>query len=328
MELSDGAAAADARVDDVAVLVQPQTGSSGAPQLSSASTSTSSAVFNLANTILGAGLLGLPAAFAKCGMATGLLFLLVFAVLSALGLFILSLACDIAGRPASFKSVAERALPGSGLLLSAAIAIKCFGVATVYLVAAGDMMPQALATWGVPEGSAWLDRRLWSVCAALVVSHLSVRPSLHALRHTSLVALVCVLLVALLVVVCAPPLSPPLEPCPAPPTASSSSSPPPHAASTSSSRPCRGVVVALSDGVSTLTALPTFIFACERPTHQAAPPSRLPHTLPHTRAPCVHQMLDALCAPHLPRSSPLLRTARFGAALTCHAEVHVYAARR
>ena len=88
-----------------------------------------SGVFVLANTILGAGMLGLPAAFAGCGMVMGSFLILLFASASVLGLHLLSEAADIVGRPATFHSVAEAALPGFGLLFDAAIAVKCFGVA-------------------------------------------------------------------------------------------------------------------------------------------------------------------------------------------------------
>ena len=71
-----------------------------------------SGVFNLANTILGAGMLGLPAAFAECGFVMGILLLFVFAFFSSMGLYLLSAAADIAGRPASLYAVAEKALPG------------------------------------------------------------------------------------------------------------------------------------------------------------------------------------------------------------------------
>ena len=76
----------------------------------------------LANTLLGAGMFGLPAAFADCGHAARAARLLRLA--GALGLTLLAYAADRAGRPASIYSVAE-ALPGLGVLLDAAIAIKC-----------------------------------------------------------------------------------------------------------------------------------------------------------------------------------------------------------
>ena len=50
----------------------------------------SSCIVNLANTILGAGMLGLPHAFAECGWALGYGMLALSATLSTLGLLLLS----------------------------------------------------------------------------------------------------------------------------------------------------------------------------------------------------------------------------------------------
>ena len=74
-----------------------------------------SSVLNLTNTIIGAGMLGLPAAFASCGYVVGALMLAMFAFFSGLGLNFLSASADIVGRPASFRSVADRASPSCGV---------------------------------------------------------------------------------------------------------------------------------------------------------------------------------------------------------------------
>ena len=72
-----------------------------------------SGVFNLSNTILGAGMLGLPHAFALCGYVIGNVLLVVFGCLAVISLHLLSEAADRAGRPASFYNVAEAAVPGA-----------------------------------------------------------------------------------------------------------------------------------------------------------------------------------------------------------------------
>ena len=62
--------------------------------------SISSCVYNLTNTIIGSGVLALPAAFATCGSALGSGLLLVFALFSAHGLHLLSLSAQIVARAA------------------------------------------------------------------------------------------------------------------------------------------------------------------------------------------------------------------------------------
>ena len=169
-----------------------------------------SSTFNLANTILGAGMLGLPHAFAQCGVLMGLLLLLVFSFFSSLGLYLLSSAADMSGRPAGFRAVAEGAYPGLGLLIDGAIAIKCFGVATSYLIVVGDSLPLAMPD---DAPSLLLERRFWSVIAAAAIAPLAFLRRVDALRFTSLVALACILFITLIIVLFALVQSGDLDPC-------------------------------------------------------------------------------------------------------------------
>ena len=148
------------------IVGQHQPGSSEAPAPSHVGASVGSGVLNMSNTILGAGMLALPHALAQSGLLVGLLLLALFAALSLLGLHLLSAAADLAGRPSSFYAVAEKAVPGSGLLIDAAIAVKCFGVATAYLIIVGDAMPQAVEAFGAT--GMLLDRRTWTLGAPLL----------------------------------------------------------------------------------------------------------------------------------------------------------------
>ena len=104
--------------------------------------SISSCVYNLTNTIIGSGVLALPAAFATCGSALGSGLLLVFALFSAHGLHLLSLAAQIVdGNTASFRAVASAAAPRFATFVDLAVIIKCFGVACSYLIVVGDSLP-------------------------------------------------------------------------------------------------------------------------------------------------------------------------------------------
>ena len=94
--------------------------------------SISSCVYNLTNTIIGSGVLALPAAFATCGSALGSGLLLVFALFSAHGLHLLSLSAQIVADgngTASFRAVASSAAPRFATFVDLAVVIKCFGVA-------------------------------------------------------------------------------------------------------------------------------------------------------------------------------------------------------
>lgn len=84
----------------------------------------------LLNTIVGAGMLGLPNAFAGCGYMLGMLLLVVGAVASAFGLHLLASCATALWGPgprrqlASFHSVAGAAVPRWAWLIDLAVAIK------------------------------------------------------------------------------------------------------------------------------------------------------------------------------------------------------------
>lgn len=170
-------------------------------------------VLVLANTLLGAGMLGLPAAFGACGYVTGTALVLIFGGCSCLGLHLLSEAADLAGRPATFNRLASAALPGGALFFDLAIAIKCFGVATSYLIVVGDNLPKAMAGFGA-TASLLLSRRTWTLAALAVAGPLAFCRRISALKHTSSAALACVLAITVMVVLFAIPTGVPvLSPC-------------------------------------------------------------------------------------------------------------------
>ena len=100
-----------------------------------------SAYINLTSTVIGAGVLGLPHAFASTGFLGGAILLLICASSSAFALHFLAKCAKRIPPPVSFYCVAEVALPGYSFWIDLAVAIKCYGVATSYLVVIGDLMP-------------------------------------------------------------------------------------------------------------------------------------------------------------------------------------------
>lgn len=146
-----------------------------------------SCIMNLANTILGAGMLGLPHAFASNGYALGIILLFVFAILAAFGLHLLamiSLERFSEKRDASFYKVATAAFSKGALAIDAAVAIKCFGVGTSYLIVIGDLLPPAFEDMGA--GGLVSDRRfLITLLMGVVVVPLCCLKNMDAMRFTS-----------------------------------------------------------------------------------------------------------------------------------------------
>lgn len=159
-----------------------------------------SCVVNLTNTIVGAGMLGLPKAFANCGSLLGAFLLVVFAGASIFGLHLLSSAAALvrakSDAPASFRSVATAAAPKFASVIDLAVAIKCFGVATSYLVVVGQMVPHV-----VPEGYGLLERREpWILGAAALVAPVAFLKNLDSLKITSMLSLGFVLFLTVIIV--------------------------------------------------------------------------------------------------------------------------------
>ena len=165
-----------------------------------------SCFINLINTVVGAGMLGLPGALEGTGYVTGCVMMGLGAAFSANGLILLTKAAQQSGLPSSFYSVARAAVPEYTVLIDLAVALKCFGVATGYLITVGDCMVDALDHWllngDYQHDSQWwievvLSRQFWVVGALLSVLPISFFRTLDALKTASAVAMVFVVFLAI-----------------------------------------------------------------------------------------------------------------------------------
>ncbi|RIA96061.1 vacuolar amino acid transporter 5 [Glomus cerebriforme] len=162
-----------------------------------------SCMINLANTILGTGMLAMPAAVASVGLLLGSMMIIFAATTSGLGLYFLSRsATHTDGRNSSFFAISKLTYPSAALLFDAAIAIKCFGVAVSYLIIVGDLMPQVInGSLGFSnEYSIFMDRRFWITAFMFIIIPLAFLKKLDSLRHTSFIAIVAVIYLVFIVI--------------------------------------------------------------------------------------------------------------------------------
>ncbi|KAI8059414.1 transmembrane amino acid transporter protein-domain-containing protein [Gilbertella persicaria] len=163
-----------------------------------------SASINLSNTILGTGMLAMPAALASVGLIPGIFIIIYAGCTSSLGLYFLARCADrVGGRNASFSSLSKLTWPKLGIFFDTAIAIKCFGVAISYLIILGDLMPQVMLSFfhGAKDVELLMDRRFWiSLSIITAVGPLSWLRKLDSLKYTSLVALFAVAYLVAIVV--------------------------------------------------------------------------------------------------------------------------------
>ena len=162
-----------------------------------------SAYISLTNTIIGSGILGLPYAFSCTGWFLGMNLLFLCAGLSAMSLHLLALCASRTTKPSSFYAVAQIVSPSYAILIDIAVALKCFGVATSYLIVIGDLMPDVMQELGV-DGM-WLHRSCWVVVGFVVVAPMSFYDSLNAFKWTSTVSLIFIAIIAAVVIAYALP---------------------------------------------------------------------------------------------------------------------------
>jgi amino acid permease len=153
---------------------------------------------NLANTILGSGMLGLPYAYANSGWVLGSILLIVSCTSSAFALHTLSLCAMSLPGPSSFYSVGHHVMPAFTLLIDFAVAIKCFGVATSYLIVIGDLMPDVMEQMDAPK--IWHSRYIWVLFGWAIVAPLSCLRNLDSLKFTSFVSIVFVAFLTFLII--------------------------------------------------------------------------------------------------------------------------------
>lgn len=152
----------------------------------------------LANTLLGgSGMLGIPHAFAESGMVLGVMLIVICGCFSAFGCHLLATsAVRIGVAPSSFYASAGTVLPGWTWLIDGAVMMKCFGVATSYLIICGDLITPAATAAGLRT-----NRQTWIFTVFCVIGGpLATVQNLSKLRFTSMAAVGIVIWTLLLIV--------------------------------------------------------------------------------------------------------------------------------
>lgn len=183
-----------------------------------------SSVINISNTILGSGTVAMvifyitkPSAVAALGLGNGVALILLCAIGSGFGLFLLAIMASQSGRKASFFTCSQLTYPALAGFFDLAIAVKCFGVSISYLVITGGLLPQIVIGFypDTPFDSIWIDKKFWITVAIIVVSPTCFLRRLDSLKYTSGFSLIAVIY---LVFVVALYFMFPVEGMPAPPT--------------------------------------------------------------------------------------------------------------
>mmetsp|Transcript_38379 Transcript_38379/g.110935 ORF Transcript_38379/g.110935 Transcript_38379/m.110935 type:complete len:521 (+) Transcript_38379:97-1659(+) len=156
-------------------------------------------IFNLLNTMIGGGVLGLPFAVQQTGIAAGGLLLLLIAGITDISAWMLLVSVD-ATRELSFAMVAEK-LYGRwlGVCVDCAVLFNNFGTLVSYVVILGDLIPPFMTYLDAP--ATLQDHRIvLSAIALCALLPLSLLRSMGALRHVSLLCLLMILMFSLILI--------------------------------------------------------------------------------------------------------------------------------
>ena len=209
----------------------------------SGSASMLSCVLNLCNTIMGTGILALPYALAGTGTVLGGVFL---ALSGSACIFSLHLLCEAArtiGRPATFYSVCESAFPRLSLVVDLLIVFNGFLACETFLIVAGDSFSKLFE-----DGP---SRQVWTLVSLGCVAPLSLLRRLDALKFTSALSVLVLLLISTIVILFSLGVDTPLlQPCG------------PH----ETSAQCHGPVASVGKPVGIVRSFATFVvaFTCQQ----------------------------------------------------------------
>ncbi len=155
---------------------------------------------NLGNTLLGAGILGLPYAFANSGYVLGTFMLIICGTFSATALHSLTISArrtSEKGEQSSFYSVAAAIDPRLTMAVDLAVFIKCFGVSSAYLIVVGDLMPDACEELGGKGAST--SRTMWVFFGFIIAAPFCLSHSLDFLKYTSSACIVFIIFLTFIV---------------------------------------------------------------------------------------------------------------------------------
>ncbi|CCH61682.1 hypothetical protein TBLA_0F01390 [Henningerozyma blattae CBS 6284] len=152
-----------------------------------------SGAVTLLHTACGAGILAIPFAFKPFGLFPGLMVLVVCGIAAIFGLLLQAkiIKYTPTNEKHSFFILATKLHPTLAILFDLAIAVKCFGVSTSYLIAIGDFLAVLLDN----------EYRMNTITFVwlFIILPLSYLRKINALRYTSLLAVTSVFYLCILV---------------------------------------------------------------------------------------------------------------------------------
>jgi len=162
-----------------------------------------STMINIFSTITGAGMLGLPYAFANTGVFMGLGWFLITGFGEAYAIHLLT-KCALKEHKYSFRALAKETMQSkwSENLVDLILALNCFGCCCGYLIIIGHLLPDIFREFVHPApNSVLLSHAFWvSIFSWVIAFPLGCLKTLDSLKFTSILGLIGIMYVALVTV--------------------------------------------------------------------------------------------------------------------------------
>ena len=153
-------------------------------------------VFNFVNSIVGAGIIGLPFALKECGFFSGIFLLAAVALMVDYGVSVLIQCGRVTGK-FDLTDLMEHYFGRRGFLACNLIMwVFAFGAMVAYLIIIGDTIPRVLVSWG------WEGARreiVIVICATFIILPLSLLRDMSMLAWSSLLSVGADVLISIIV---------------------------------------------------------------------------------------------------------------------------------
>ena len=161
------------------------------------------AAFNFVNSIVGAGIIGIPFSVQQCGFVCGILLLTLVAILIYQSVLML-IECGLKANKLDFEELSEHLLGWRGYYAALTFMfLFAYGAQVAYLVVIGDTIPVVVALF-YPNSIFANRQSVIGLTATFIILPLCLFKDLSTLAWTSLVSIAADVVFVLIVVVFAP----------------------------------------------------------------------------------------------------------------------------
>lgn len=158
-------------------------------------TSLAAGYVTLLKTSIGSGILAFPYLFKTYGLTTGIVLVTFSGFFAVLGMILYTICSKQIGRNATLSILAMHSMPYTRLIVEFSVFLKCFGVATSYLIITKQLLPVLLET--IFGSSRMFRPNIVLLCFITIIAPFSYFQKLDKLKYTSFCGVFAIVIVTI-----------------------------------------------------------------------------------------------------------------------------------